>query len=76
MTDEITLKEILSQPQVWKSVLDRGADSESGFTTVAALCSRREALFVGCGTSFYFALESSFVFTWVMVSLCWFLYAF
>ena len=63
MTDEITLKEILSQPQVWKSVLDRGADSESGFTTVAALCSRREALFVGCGTSYYIALAAASVFT-------------
>jgi glucosamine--fructose-6-phosphate aminotransferase (isomerizing) len=63
MTDEITLKEILSQPGVWKSVLDRSADPESGFTTAAALCSKREAVFVGCGTSYYLALCAASVFT-------------
>lgn len=63
MTDEITLKEILSQPGVWKSVLDRSAGPGSGFAEAAALCSKRETVFVGCGTSYYLSMCAASVFT-------------
>jgi len=63
MADDVTLKEILSQPEVWKSILDRSDDREAAFTTVAALCFKKETAFVGCGTSYYAALSAASAFT-------------
>jgi glutamine---fructose-6-phosphate transaminase (isomerizing) len=60
MSDDVTLKEIQSQPETWKSVLDL---SESAFTAASALCGRRETAFIGCGTSYYISLSAASAFT-------------
>jgi glucosamine--fructose-6-phosphate aminotransferase (isomerizing) len=50
-----TLPEILSQPEIWRTAL-RDLSTGSAFrSALADSASRREWLFVGCGTSFYLA---------------------
>jgi len=58
-----TFKEILSQPETWESVLAGNSGSGSAFTTLSALCSKKETAFVGCGTSYYASLSAASVFT-------------
>ena len=50
-----TLAEILSQPGVWLSCLRELANSAAYKTVASKAASRKEWLFVGCGTSFYLA---------------------
>ncbi len=50
-----TLSEILSQPEVWRSCL-RDLSGSAAFQSILGKApSRKEWLFVGCGTSFYLA---------------------
>jgi len=63
MQKDATFKEILSQPETWESVLALSSGPGSAFTTLSALCSKKETAFVGCGTSYYAALSASSVFT-------------
>jgi glutamine---fructose-6-phosphate transaminase (isomerizing) len=50
-----TLPEILSQPDVWRSCLRDLSGSAAFQTALTEAASRKEWLFVGCGTSFYLA---------------------
>jgi len=50
-----TLKEILSQGQVWQTVLEELERSAVVEQTIAKNRAGKEWLFVGCGTSFYLA---------------------
>ena len=50
-----TLAEILSQPGVWLSCLGELANSASCKAVMSKAASRKEWLFVGCGTSYYLA---------------------
>jgi glucosamine--fructose-6-phosphate aminotransferase (isomerizing) len=63
MSDEHTLKEILSQPDTWKSVLDGLADPKFALKPAAVLCSKKEIVFIGCGTSYYASLSAASMFT-------------
>jgi len=67
MSDDVTFKEIQSQPETWKSVLDL---PESSFTAASALCGRRETAFIGCGTSYYIAQSAASTFTAVTGDGC------
>ena len=53
--DSHTWNEILSQGQVWQSVIDEMSGSEVFEAILAASSGKREWIFVGCGTSFYLA---------------------
>jgi glutamine---fructose-6-phosphate transaminase (isomerizing) len=50
-----TLKEILSQPEIWQSSLRELKKNGSLETALAESSSSTEWLFLGCGTSFYLA---------------------
>jgi fructoselysine-6-P-deglycase FrlB-like protein len=50
-----TYKEILSQGDVWQSVLQELKQSTSGERMLRSNNQKRSWLFVGCGTSFYLA---------------------
>ena len=50
-----TLAEILSQPDVWRVVLDELSRSSEFRTILQRTSGRTDWLFVGCGTSFYLA---------------------
>jgi glucosamine--fructose-6-phosphate aminotransferase (isomerizing) len=50
-----TLSEILSQPEVWRSCLHDLSGSAAFQSILSKAPSRKEWLFVGCGTSFYLA---------------------
>jgi glucosamine--fructose-6-phosphate aminotransferase (isomerizing) len=50
-----TLSEILSQPDVWRSCLRDLSGNAVFQTALSKTASRKEWLFVGCGTSFYLA---------------------
>lgn len=50
-----TLAEILSQPEIWRSCLYELQDNTAFQTILSKSVSRKEWLFVGCGTSFYLA---------------------
>jgi glucosamine--fructose-6-phosphate aminotransferase (isomerizing) len=50
-----TLSEILSQPDVWRTCLRDLSASPAFQTILSKSSSRKEWLFVGCGTSFYLA---------------------
>jgi glucosamine--fructose-6-phosphate aminotransferase (isomerizing) len=50
-----TYKEILSQGDVWQSVLQQLKQSKSGQTALGSNNRKASRLFVGCGTSFYLA---------------------
>jgi len=48
-----TWKEILSQGEVWQTVIDALRDSSLPKDILQKSVNKREWLFVGCGTSFY-----------------------
>jgi len=50
-----TWKEILSQGQIWLTVLEEMSQSASAEKILATRGKRKEWLFVGCGSSFYLA---------------------
>jgi glutamine---fructose-6-phosphate transaminase (isomerizing) len=50
-----TLSEILSQPEVWRSCVRDFSGSAAFQSMLGKAASRKEWLFVGCGTSFYLA---------------------
>jgi len=50
-----TLAEILSQPEIWPSALQQAHATAAFRSAVEQATSRREWLFLGCGTSFYLA---------------------
>jgi glucosamine--fructose-6-phosphate aminotransferase (isomerizing) len=50
-----TLSEILSQPAVWRTSLEELRSSSAFGQVLENAASRKEWLFVGCGTSFYLA---------------------
>jgi hypothetical protein len=50
-----TWREILSQGQVWQTVLQEMSQSASVEKILATLSKRKEWFFVGCGSSFYLA---------------------
>jgi glutamine---fructose-6-phosphate transaminase (isomerizing) len=50
-----TLTEILSQPDVWRSCLQELPSNAAFQSILKKAVSRKEWLFVGCGTSFYLA---------------------
>lgn len=50
-----TLAEILSQPDVWRSCLRDLVENHVFQTVLSKAASRKEWLFVGCGSSFYLA---------------------
>ena len=50
-----TLREILSQPEIWLASLDELRKNCSLHDVLAETGSRNEWLFLGCGTSFYLA---------------------
>jgi glucosamine--fructose-6-phosphate aminotransferase (isomerizing) len=50
-----TYKEILSQSDVWQSVLQELKQNESGENTLGVNTRKASWLFAGCGTSFYLA---------------------
>lgn len=59
---EYTLKEIQSQPVVWKSILDKSTDIERQFESIRKECSQSDFVFIGCGTSYYLALSAASVY--------------
>lgn len=59
---EYTLKEIQSQPKVWKSLLDKSSDIERQFESIREECSQSDLIFIGCGTSYYLALSAASVY--------------
>jgi glutamine---fructose-6-phosphate transaminase (isomerizing) len=61
-----TLAEILSQPEVWLSALQQAQSSPAFRSTVERAPSRREWLFLGCGTSFYLAEAAAA--TWTLLT--------
>ena len=61
-----TLAEILSQPEVWLTVLQQAQSSPAFQSTVEQASSRREWLFLGCGTSFYLAEAAAA--TWTLLT--------
>lgn len=60
-----TWKEVLSQGEVWQSVIDALCDSSLLESILQSSADKREWLFVGCGTSFYLAEAAA---------LCWTLF--
>jgi glucosamine--fructose-6-phosphate aminotransferase (isomerizing) len=50
-----TLTEILSQPEIWPAALRELTESAAFQSAARQTVSRKEWLFVGCGTSFYLA---------------------
>jgi glucosamine--fructose-6-phosphate aminotransferase (isomerizing) len=50
-----TWKEILSQGQIWKTVLQEISQSASMEKILATRATRKEWIFVGCGSSYYLA---------------------
>jgi glucosamine--fructose-6-phosphate aminotransferase (isomerizing) len=54
-SESATWKEILSQGNVWQTILAELPDGAVIKKILAATSSRREWLFIGCGTSFYLA---------------------
>ena len=61
-----TLAEILSQPEVWLTVLQQAQSSPAFQSTVEQASFRREWLFLGCGTSFYLAEAAAA--TWTLLT--------
>jgi glucosamine--fructose-6-phosphate aminotransferase (isomerizing) len=61
-----TWKEILSQGEVWKSVLDEMASSPVPQNILENSASRKKWIFVGCGTSFYLAEAAAS--TWTLLT--------
>ena len=61
-----TLAEILSQPEVWLSALQEAQSSPAFRSAVEQASSRREWLFLGCGTSFYLAEAAAA--TWTLLT--------
>jgi glutamine---fructose-6-phosphate transaminase (isomerizing) len=53
--DSHTWNEIQSQPTVWRSVITEISESSLIGTILEESTSRREWIFIGCGTSFYLA---------------------
>ena len=52
---QYTLPEILSQPEIWRASNRELSANPAYRATIANAASRKEWLFVGCGTSFYLA---------------------
>jgi glutamine---fructose-6-phosphate transaminase (isomerizing) len=61
-----TLAEILSQPEIWLAALEQARSSPAFRSTVEQASSRREWLFLGCGTSFYLAEAAAA--TWTLLT--------
>lgn len=61
-----TLAEILSQPQIWPSALQQAQATAAFRSAVEQATSRREWLFLGCGTSFYLAEAAAA--TWTLLT--------
>jgi glucosamine--fructose-6-phosphate aminotransferase (isomerizing) len=61
-----TLAEILSQPEIWPSALQQAQASPAFRSAVEQAGTRRELLFLGCGTSFYLAEAAAA--TWTLVT--------
>lgn len=53
--DSYTWNEMLSQATVWQSVITEMSESVLLETILAESRSKREWIFIGCGTSFYLA---------------------
>jgi glutamine---fructose-6-phosphate transaminase (isomerizing) len=61
-----TLAEILSQPEIWSSALQQAQATVAFRSAVEQAPSRREWLFLGCGTSFYLAEAAAA--TWTLLT--------
>ena len=59
----VTLKEILSQPEVWQQVL--GLLADDGTVQKMANQNAGETVFIGCGTSYYLSLSAASYYTLV-----------
>lgn len=61
-----TINEILSQPETWREALSGLSANSPNGSFLARAASRKEWLFVGCGTSFYLAEAAAAI--WTLVS--------
>lgn len=62
----LTLAEILSQPAIWQSSMEKLKGNKTFERTVASTRERKEWLFLGCGTSFYLAEAAAA--TWTILT--------
>src|ERR1700731_1841450 len=61
-----TPAQILSQPEIWPAALQQAQGSPAFLSAVEQAASRRECLFLGCGTSFYLAEAAAA--TWTLLT--------
>ncbi len=60
--DHITYQEILSQPQVWTKVIKTTQEKRCELQGFLGGGDTKNAIFIGCGTSYYLALSAASVF--------------
>ena len=60
-----TLKEICTQPEVWKAVIDNLDGYKDVYASIKEDCSQDDVLFIGCGTSYYLGLSAANVFAYL-----------
>ena len=58
---DITYNEILSQPYIWKSVINIADQIETKVNTIKKDCEFDNFYFVGCGTSYFLSLTGAWV---------------
>jgi len=58
-----TFEEILSQPTMWDKVLEQVSHKRSTFQKYLEHLTDQEAIFIGCGTSYYLSLSAASLYT-------------
>ena len=61
----VTLEEILSQPTIWQAVLEIASQQRGTFEQYLKQAAHKEAVFIGCGTSYYLSLSAAGIYTMV-----------